>query len=70
GGKIVTNRRKQRLNATPYDRPPSALPEKSPNWLTGIVVPRARALASNAGKILASILFDSDSSSSEDGYDS
>ncbi|KAL8063686.1 hypothetical protein ABFX02_01G042900 [Erythranthe guttata] len=70
GGKIVTNRRKERLAATPYDRPPTQPsrppPPKSPNWFTGIVVPSARALASGAGKILSSIFSESESSSSED----
>ncbi|KAL9177178.1 hypothetical protein ABFS82_01G042300 [Erythranthe guttata] len=70
GGKIVTNRRKERLAATPYDRPPTQPsrppPAKSPNWFTGIVVPSARALASGAGKILSSIFSESESSSSED----
>ncbi|KAI3453959.1 hypothetical protein Pfo_010622 [Paulownia fortunei] len=65
GGKIVTNRRKQRLTATPYDRPPP--PPKSPNWITGVIIPSARALASGAGKIFSSAIFsDSESSSSED----
>ncbi|CAA0814966.1 Protein KAKU4 [Striga hermonthica] len=70
GGKIVTNRRKQRLSATPYDRPPpqpSPPPQpKSPNWFTGVVVPSARFLVSGAGKIFNSIFSDSESSSSED----
>ncbi|GER39767.1 transducin/WD40 repeat-like superfamily protein [Striga asiatica] len=70
GGKIVTNRRKQRLSTTPYDRPPPQLsppPQpKSPNWFTGVVVPSARFLVSGAGKILSSIFSDSESSSSED----
>ncbi|KAL1557425.1 hypothetical protein AAHA92_08004 [Salvia divinorum] len=67
GGKMVTNRRRQRLAATPYDRPlPSPLP-KSPNWFTGVVIPSARAIASGAGKFISSAIFsDSESSSSED----
>ncbi|KAI3468432.1 hypothetical protein Pfo_025095 [Paulownia fortunei] len=71
GGIIVTNRRKQRLAATPYDRPPQPLPPpppKSPNWFTSVIVPSARALASGAGKIFSSIFSESESesSSSED----
>lgn len=70
GGKIVTNRRKQRLAATPYDRPPPQPlpppPPKSRNWFTGIIVPSARALATGAGKIFSSIFSESESSSSED----
>ncbi|KAG8381978.1 hypothetical protein BUALT_Bualt05G0028700 [Buddleja alternifolia] len=68
GGKIVANRRKQRLAATPYDRPPPPRPpQKSPNWFTGVVIPSARALASGAGKfLLSAIVSDSESSSSED----
>ncbi|KAK6158671.1 hypothetical protein DH2020_005985 [Rehmannia glutinosa] len=70
GGKIVTNRRKQRLSATPYDRPPPQPapppPPKSPNWFTGIVVPSARFLASGAGKILYSIFSESESSSEDE----
>lgn len=68
GGKIVTNRRRQRLAATPYDRPPHPPPPKSPNWFTGVILPSARALASGAGKFISSTIFsDSESSSSEDG---
>lgn len=63
GGKIVTNRRKQRLAVAPYDRPP---PPNSPNWFAGVVVPSARAIASGAGKILSSIFSESGTSSSED----
>ncbi|KAK4435677.1 protein KAKU4 [Sesamum alatum] len=70
GGKIVANRRKQRLAVTPYDRPlpePSRPPPpKSPNWFSGIIVPSARALASGAGRIISSIFSESESSSSED----
>ncbi|KAL8521648.1 hypothetical protein ACS0TY_011971 [Phlomoides rotata] len=71
GGKIVTSRRKQRISATPYDRPQQPAPPpstKNPNWFTGIVVPSARALASGAGKIFSSIFSESESesSSSED----
>ncbi|KAL8504337.1 hypothetical protein ACS0TY_022897 [Phlomoides rotata] len=68
GGKIVTNRRRQRLSATPYDRPPPPSPSiRSPNWFTGVLIPSARAIASGAGKILSSAIFsDSESSSSED----
>ncbi|PIN00820.1 hypothetical protein CDL12_26680 [Handroanthus impetiginosus] len=70
GGKIVSNRRQQRLAATPYDRPPpqpfAHPPPRSPNWFTGIIVPSARALASGAGKILSTIFSESESSSSED----
>ncbi|KAL3631658.1 hypothetical protein CASFOL_012573 [Castilleja foliolosa] len=64
GGKIVTNHRKQRLSATPYDRPPPPPspslppPPKSPNWF--------RFLASGAGKVLNYIFAESESSSSED----
>ncbi|XP_047942422.1 protein KAKU4-like isoform X2 [Salvia hispanica] len=67
GGKMVTNRRRQRLAATPYDRPLPSPSLKSPNWLTGVVIPSARALASGAGKFISSAIFsDSESSSSED----
>ncbi|XP_051137195.1 protein KAKU4 isoform X2 [Andrographis paniculata] len=70
GGKIVTNRRKQRLAATPYDRPPPLAaphpPPKNPNWFTGKIVHSARAIFSGAGRIISSILSDSESSSSED----
>ncbi|KAL3818410.1 hypothetical protein ACJIZ3_004315 [Penstemon smallii] len=71
GGKIVPNRRKQRLAVTPYDRPPPPppsppLPQKNPNWFAGIVVPSARALASGAGKIISSMFSEPESSSSED----
>ncbi|KAH6831229.1 hypothetical protein C2S53_009424 [Perilla frutescens var. hirtella] len=67
GGKIVTNRRRLRLAATPYDRPPPPPPPKSPNWFTGVIIPSARALASGAGKIISSAIYsDSESSSSED----
>lgn len=71
GGKIVTNRRRQRLSATPYDRPPPPPPPpppptKSPNWLTGVIIPSARALASGAGKFLASAIFSESEPSSED----
>ncbi|KAL6501866.1 hypothetical protein OROGR_026999 [Orobanche gracilis] len=67
GGKMVTNRRKERLSATPYDRPPPrpSPPPKSPNWFTGVILPSARFLASGAGKILNSIFTESESSSSE-----
>ncbi|KAH6760780.1 hypothetical protein C2S52_008558 [Perilla frutescens var. hirtella] len=71
GGNIVTNRRKQRISATPYDRPPPRpSPPKSPNWFAGVVVPSALAIASGAGKILSSIFSDSGSSSSSEEYDS
>ncbi|KAL0312243.1 UNVERIFIED_CONTAM: protein KAKU4 [Sesamum radiatum] len=70
GGKIVANRRKQRLAATPYDRPlpePSRPPPpKSPNWFSGVIVPSARALASGAGRILSSIFSESESSSEDE----
>ncbi|KZV31703.1 hypothetical protein F511_00507 [Dorcoceras hygrometricum] len=67
GGKIVANRRKQRLATTPYDRPPTQPPpDKSPSWFSGRILPSARALASGAGKILASVLYSESSSSSED----
>ncbi|XP_073042720.1 protein KAKU4-like isoform X2 [Primulina eburnea] len=67
GGKIVANRRKQRLATTPYDRPPSQPPPgKSPSWFSGRVLPSARAIASGAGKILASVLYSESSSSEED----
>lgn len=62
GGKIVTNRRRQRLSATPYERPPL----RSPNWFSAVVVPSARAIASGAGKIFASIFSESSSSEEED----
>ncbi|GFP81608.1 hypothetical protein PHJA_000304100 [Phtheirospermum japonicum] len=64
GGKIVSNRRKQRLSATPYDRPPPPPlsspppPPKSPNLF--------RFLASGAGKFLNYLFAESESSSSED----
>lgn len=64
GGKIVTNRRKQRIAATPYDHPPPRpSPPNRPNWFAGVVVPSALAIASGAGKILSSIFSDSGSSS-------
>ncbi|XP_041990812.1 uncharacterized protein LOC121741921 isoform X2 [Salvia splendens] len=67
GGKMVTNRRRQRLSATPYDRPLPSPSPKSPNWFTGVVIHSARALASGAGKFISSAIFsDSESSSSED----
>ncbi|XP_057766802.1 uncharacterized protein LOC130987174 isoform X2 [Salvia miltiorrhiza] len=67
GGKMVTNRRRQRLAATPYDRPLPRPSPKSPNWFTGVIIPSARALASGAGKLISSAIFsDSESSSSED----
>ncbi|XP_073051872.1 protein KAKU4-like isoform X3 [Primulina eburnea] len=69
GGKIVANRRKQRLATTPYDRLRSQPPaDKSPGWFSGRVLPSARAIASGAGKILASVLY-SESSSSEEYED-
>ncbi|XP_042033029.1 protein KAKU4-like isoform X2 [Salvia splendens] len=66
GGKVVRNRRKQRIAATPYDRTPPSLLPKSPSWFSGIVVPSARAIASGAGKIISAIFSESSSSSSED----
>ncbi|XP_073276314.1 protein KAKU4-like isoform X2 [Primulina huaijiensis] len=67
GGKIVANRRKQRLATTPYDRQRSQPPaDKSPDWFSGRVLPSARAIASGAGKILASVLYSESSSSEED----
>ncbi|XP_041994851.1 protein KAKU4-like isoform X1 [Salvia splendens] len=67
GGKMVTNRRRLRLAATPYERPLPSPSPKSPNWFTGVVIPSARALASGAGKFISSAIFsDSESSSSED----
>ncbi|XP_047976540.1 uncharacterized protein LOC125218810 isoform X2 [Salvia hispanica] len=67
GGKMVTNRRRQRLAFTPYDRPPPRPSPKTPNWFTGVILPSARALASGAGKLISSAIFsDSESSSSED----
>lgn len=66
GGKVVSNRRKQRIAATPYDRTPPSLLPKSPSWFSGIVVPSARAIASGAGKIISAIFSESSSSSSED----
>lgn len=66
GGKIVTNRRKQRIAATTYGRPPPSLPLRSPNWFSGVVVTSARAIASGAGKIISAIFSESGSSSSED----
>ncbi|XP_075518132.1 protein KAKU4-like isoform X2 [Primulina tabacum] len=69
GGKIVANRRKQRLATTPYDRQRSQPPaDKSPGWFSGRVLPSARAIASGAGKVLASVLY-SESSSSEEYED-
>ncbi|XP_016439790.1 protein KAKU4 [Nicotiana tabacum] len=75
GGKIVTNRRK-RYAVGPYDRPPPPPPPpevqqpfpKSPNWLTGRVVPATRTILSGAAKILTSV-FNSDSSSSSSSSD-
>ncbi|KAL1532340.1 protein KAKU4-like isoform X1 [Salvia divinorum] len=66
GGKVVRNRRRQRIAATPYDRPPPSLLPKSPSWFSGVVVPSARAIASGAGKIISAIFSESSSSSSED----
>ncbi|XP_022857460.1 protein KAKU4-like isoform X2 [Olea europaea var. sylvestris] len=72
GGKIVTNRRKKRLSCTPYDRsqpPPPVV--RSPSWFSGVIIPSARAIASGARKILSSVLYSDNSSSSEDdGSDS
>ncbi|CAI9772299.1 unnamed protein product [Fraxinus pennsylvanica] len=72
GGKIVTNRRKKRLAATPYDRPQPPPPVvRSPNWFSRVIIPSARAVASGAGKIISSVLYSDNSSSSEDdGSDS
>ncbi|EPS69867.1 hypothetical protein M569_04896 [Genlisea aurea] len=69
GGKIPTNRRKQRLAATPYERPPVPLTSEKPKWFSGFVIPFARAIASGAGKILTAVFYESDSSSSEDDED-
>ncbi|CAA2983558.1 KAKU4-like isoform X2 [Olea europaea subsp. europaea] len=72
GGKIVTNRRKKRLSSTPYDRPQRPPPVvRSPSWFSGVIIPSARAIASGARKILSSVLYSDNSSSSEDdGSDS
>ncbi|CAA3011325.1 Hypothetical predicted protein [Olea europaea subsp. europaea] len=63
GVKIVSNRRKNRLAAGPYDHPTP--PPRSPNWLADAILQSAITLASGAGKILSSVLL-SDSSSDED----
>ncbi|CDP18011.1 unnamed protein product [Coffea canephora] len=69
GGKIVTNRRRKLTTATPYDRPPQPPPQESPNWLTGVIFPATRKIASGAAKILSTV-FDSSSSSSSSSSDS
>ncbi|KAG6433197.1 hypothetical protein SASPL_104805 [Salvia splendens] len=70
GGKMLTNRRRQRLAFTPYDRPPPRPSPKTPNWFTGLILPSARAIASGAGKLISSAIFSDDESSSSEDADS
>lgn len=65
----MTNRRRKLTIATPYDRPPQPPPQESPNWLTGVIFPATRKIASGAAKILSTV-FDSSSSSSSSSSDS
>ncbi|CAI9094800.1 OLC1v1030597C2 [Oldenlandia corymbosa var. corymbosa] len=69
GGKII-KKRWRRSATTPYDRPPppppgQEVPHGSPNWLTGVIFPATRMIASGAVKMISSV-FDSSSSSSSD----
>ncbi|CAK9149835.1 unnamed protein product [Ilex paraguariensis] len=62
GGKIV-RRRRTAAAKTPYDRAPPPPPPKGPNWLTGLVLPATKMIASGAGRLLSSV-FTADTSSS------
>ncbi|KAA8521419.1 hypothetical protein F0562_012089 [Nyssa sinensis] len=64
GGKIVRGRRIAGAK-TPYDRPVLPSPPQSPSWLTRLIFPATRMIASGAGKVLFSV-FGPDTSSSSD----
>ncbi|KAL3498224.1 hypothetical protein ACH5RR_040956 [Cinchona calisaya] len=59
GGKIMKKRLRRPIT-TPH-QPPQ--PQESPNWVTGVIFPATRKIATGAVKILSSV-FDSSSSSS------
>ncbi|KAL6985080.1 hypothetical protein U1Q18_018458, partial [Sarracenia purpurea var. burkii] len=73
GGKLVRGRRRTAAR-TPYDRPPAAparVPPQKPNWLTGLIFPTSRMVATGATKLLSSMFGpDTSSSSSSSGSDS
>ncbi|KAF5936399.1 hypothetical protein HYC85_027528 [Camellia sinensis] len=72
GGKILRNRRIA-APKTPYDRPtpaptPSSAPPQNPNWLSGLIFPTSRLIATGATKLLSSVFGpDTSSSSSSSG---
>lgn len=58
---------------TPYDRPVAAsgAPSPNPNWLTGLIFPTSRIIATGATKIFSSVFGpETSSSSSSSGTDS
>ncbi|GMQ02622.1 hypothetical protein CsSME_00048757 [Camellia sinensis var. sinensis] len=68
GGKILRNRRIA-APKTPYDRPtpaptPSRAPPQNPNWLSGLIFPTSRLIATGATKLLSSVFGPNTSSSS------
>uniref|UniRef100_A0A5B6YZB1 Protein KAKU4 n=1 Tax=Davidia involucrata TaxID=16924 RepID=A0A5B6YZB1_DAVIN len=70
-GKMVRGRRITAAK-TPYDRPtlPPPPPLQNPNWLTGLIFPTTRMIASGAGKLLSSVFAPDTSSSSSSSSDS
>ncbi|XP_059662968.1 protein KAKU4 isoform X2 [Cornus florida] len=68
GGKIVRDRRIAAAK-TPYDRPTLPTPTQNRNWLTGVVFPATRMIATGAGKLF-SFVAGADSSSSSSDSDS
>ncbi|XP_062108543.1 protein KAKU4 isoform X2 [Humulus lupulus] len=65
GGKIVRTRRIAGARATPYERPRVTNPEpKNPNWLSKIIFSPTRMIASGAGKLISSVFYLDDSSTS------
>ncbi|KAF7132575.1 hypothetical protein RHSIM_Rhsim09G0061700 [Rhododendron simsii] len=74
GGKIVRGRQIAAARArTPYDRPVAAsgAPSPNPNWLTGLIFPTSRIIATGATKIFSSVFGpETSSSSSSSGTDS
>ncbi|KAG5531420.1 hypothetical protein RHGRI_026142 [Rhododendron griersonianum] len=74
GGKIVRGRQIAAARArTPYDRPVAAgdAPSPNPNWLTGLIFPTSRIIATGATKLFSSVFGpETSSSSSSSGTDS
>ncbi|KAA8525802.1 hypothetical protein F0562_007657 [Nyssa sinensis] len=70
GRKMVRGRRTFAAKS-PYDRPSlPPPPPQNPNWLTALIFPTTRMIASGAGKLLSSVFgpdTSSSSSSSSDG---